>query len=580
MIEVGNKNPAEEAAERAIAEIYRCLDQNKSFLLEAGAGAGKTYSLIQALKYIVNKQGNVLLQRSQQIACITYTNVACDEIKNRVDGHPAVLASTIHAFCWSLIKDFQSQLWHELCNLPKWIERFENDSVRNPRKIEYDFGYPQVESEKISLGHNDVILLTALLMKNNKFRNILSSRYPILFIDEYQDTNKDFTEAILNHFVDNKESRCLIGFYGDGWQKIYSDGCGAIKNENLHYIYKQANFRSEKAIVNVLNLVRPDLKQAVKDPQSNGAVRVFHTNEWSGERLTKRPWKGDLPADIAHEKLEMTRDILMKEGWGFEPEKTKILMLTNNLLANEQGYSGIAKVFQGRNDDYVRQEDPHIDFFVNTLEPLCSAFESKQYGTMFEVLDRRTPNITSLSDKTKWVNDMETLIQLRLNGTIGEVLAYITNVKRPRLSGKVEEREQKYNEYKLNSSNEQNESMERLGMLRSIPYREVIALTHYIKEKTPFSTKHGVKGAEFENVLVVIGRGWDLYNFNQFLELSKAPETIPNNKVDFYERNRNLFYVAISRPMKRLAILFTQELSEDALSVLTNWMEQKNIHAI
>ena len=29
------------------------------------------------------------------------------------------------------------------------------------------------------------------------------------------------------------------------------------------------------------------------------------------------------------------------------------------------------------------------------------------------------------------------------------------------------------------------------------------------------STQHGVKGAEFENVLVIIGRGWNQYNFGR-----------------------------------------------------------------
>jgi len=49
--------------------------------------------------------------------------------------------------------------------------------------------------------------------------------------------------------------------------------------------------------------------------------------------------------------------------------------------------------------------------------------------------------------------------------------------------------------------------LEELEKLRGIAYSEVKALRRYLDGHSPFETKHGVKGAEFENVLVVeIGR--------------------------------------------------------------------------
>src|SRR3546814_1202712 len=71
-------------------------------------------------------------------------------------------------------------------------------------------------------------------------------------------------------------------------------------------------------------------------------------------------------------------------------------------------------------------------------------------------------------------------------------------------------------------------------------------LDRFIDGHTPFATKHGVKGAEFENVLVVVGRGWNKYNFAQMLEWIDAGP--PPDKLEFFENNRNLFYVACSRP--------------------------------
>ena len=54
----------------------------------------------------------------------------------------------------------------------------------------------------------------------------------------------------------------------------------------------------------------------------------------------------------------------------------------------------------------------------------------------------------------------------------------------------------------------------------------------------------------------------------------------PANKVDSFESNRNLFYVACSRPKVRLALLFTQVLSADAMARLTDWFGADNIIAL
>lgn len=117
-----------------------------------------------------------------------------------------------------------------------------------------------------------------------------------------------------------------------------------------------------------------------------------------------------------------------------------------------------------------------------------------------------------------------------------------------------------------------------LRKLRAVPYTELIALDRFIDGHTPFATKHGVKGAEFENVLVIVGRGWNKYNFGQMLEwIEPGP---PADKSEFFESNRNLFYVACSRPKVRLALLFTQVLSANAMARLTAWFGVDNIIAL
>lgn len=162
-------------------------------------------------------------------------------------------------------------------------------------------------------------------------------------------------------------------------------------------------------------------------------------------------------------------------------------------------------------------------------------------------------------------------------GTIGEVLEFIKENRGSILPDKINDIE-----VKLDSMTQEEiqgiATLSQINQLREVPYTQLISLALFVNNHTPFSTKHGVKGAEFENVLVVLGRGWNLYNWNQFLEW--FPDKYPINKQDSYIRNRNLFYVACSRPKRRLALLFTQKLSDEALTALNVIFGQENIHSI
>ena len=90
--------------------INNYIDEFRHIKFNAGAGAGKTHALKESLLYIVNKHGNKLKYHNQQILCITYTNVATNEIKERIGNSSLVKVSTIHERIWELIKDYQKEL--------------------------------------------------------------------------------------------------------------------------------------------------------------------------------------------------------------------------------------------------------------------------------------------------------------------------------------------------------------------------------------------------------------------------------------------------------------------------------------
>ncbi len=66
--------------------------------------------MINALSFLDKEMGESLSANAQQIAVITYTNAACDEISRRLQYKPIFAVSTIHSFLWELIKNYQTDI--------------------------------------------------------------------------------------------------------------------------------------------------------------------------------------------------------------------------------------------------------------------------------------------------------------------------------------------------------------------------------------------------------------------------------------------------------------------------------------
>jgi DNA helicase-2/ATP-dependent DNA helicase PcrA len=575
------ESPAEVASKKALNEMFTAISSNKCFRFDAGAGAGKTYSLIKALYFLINEKFKFFQKNNQQIACITYTNIAKKQIKDRTDNNPIIFTDTIHAFSWDLLKGFQKLLRMHVVELgDEWLARIEEAGGIKSQEVVYELGYPKIDAETISLDHDDVISLMAKFLAKPKFQVLLKNKFPVILVDEYQDTNIELAKSIVQNLIENN-SGVLIGLFGDHWQKIYGDnGCGLISSANIREISKNANFRSDKNIVFCLNRMRPSLKQNEFDPNSCGEIKVFHSNEWLGARKKGAHWGGDLPDTDAQIYFEKVTNALKKSGWCFESDETKILMLTNKVLASKQGYDKLADCFKYP-DDYLKKNDPYIKFFLDTLEPACEYFEKKEYGKMFNLLNKKQPLLLCRTNKIDWMTGFNELISLRTSSTVDSVINHLKTFSRPRLSPKIAVTEKRFHDLIDSSKNgsllEETDTkfLDKISKFKAIPYLEVINLYLFIENRTLFSTKHGVKGAEFDNVLVICGRGWNQYNWNRLLEGLKDSVTIEDPVT--YERNRNLFYVACSRAKKRLAILFTQELSAKALEEVKTIFGSENI---
>ena len=110
---------------KADTEIRTCVDDKQCFSVIAGAGSGKTTSLVMALKHLRVTEGVRLRRDDQKIVCITYTNRAADVISDRLDRDDLYLVSTLHKFLWGLVKRFTPNIREALCEhvIPAHIEK-------------------------------------------------------------------------------------------------------------------------------------------------------------------------------------------------------------------------------------------------------------------------------------------------------------------------------------------------------------------------------------------------------------------------------------------------------------------------
>ncbi|MGE7434189.1 UvrD-helicase domain-containing protein [Kitasatospora sp. NPDC001175] len=565
---------------RALHGILKALDSRRNFKLEAGAGAGKTHSLIDTLQHILKNRLRYLPRDGQRVACVTYTNVARNEIIRRTDASPHVFAGTIHGFLWEIIATFRKSVLQEIPTLRGWDRVLDGRTSLQGCSVNYDLGFRGIDGNKVHLAHEDVPALAARLFASQKFRSLTADRFPIIFVDEYQDTPSGLAEAMLGN-LSATPTESTYGFFGDHWQQIYDRTCGSIDHLPVVPIEKRANWRSGAAVVSLLNGMRPELPQAPVSGAEYGSVTVYHTNNWIGPRGTHSS-KGQLPDEALKKTLRWVINDAQKQHWDEASVPPKILMLTHSSIARELGFGSIDRTFK-YNDDYVRKSDEVVAFLLDVLEPCCDYFGSKQYGLMFDLLKRSRPRMMRRADKIGWTDLFDRINVARNAGTVGDVLDIVleqTYFAPPRtVVGRQRKWELAQGELEHGQELSEPRRLVEYGKFRNVNYREVVALREYVQESTPFSTQHGVKGEEYPSVVAVFG-GWSRYNFPMMLADFPSSATFTDDDRKRFERSRNLFYVACSRARKNLVLLFTTELSDGAIQTLEHWIGHSRITGV
>jgi DNA helicase-2/ATP-dependent DNA helicase PcrA len=523
--------------------IQACLDAQESFVVEAGAGSGKTRSLIETVQSLLATKRIEFEKANRRLVCITFTNVAKNEIMDRLNGDTLVLVDTIHEFLWKVIAPFQRELRLEVLA--------QNASAKAPlegleellRTQHITYGQYGRHFDRGELHHNDVISIAgALFEKYPKITRVAADQYPFIFVDEYQDTSQTVVDLLLNFFVKNPR-KPVVGFFGDSMQQIYDSNVTDVAGQHgLTLITKTENYRCSIAVIDVLNRLRTDLEQEPTGENKPGDVHLM-TSSASAPRAY----------EVAMTQLE-------GEGWTLD--NTKILMLTHKGIAREIGYADLLAAFALRSfgaEQLTEREDELGELFT-FVEGLGRAYNNKKYGQFLELLGQSGVSIKAVADKAEIASEMAKLDEARATGIVSDVITVLDSSSRIPLPRRIRKL---LSRLEADPSDDDESFAKRRASYEAtlaVRWDQVQKFVDYADEHTPFSTKHGVKGAEFENVLVMIDDSlWNQFKFAQVF-------TDDHSNERRLQKSRKLLYVCFSRAMSGLAVLCLGPMSADEIA--------------
>ena len=235
------------------AKQKEAIKKDGNVLVNASPGSGKTFTLVQRAKVKLET-----LPKHQQLALITYTNVAADEIAFRLDVRKNVFIGTIHRFCLEFIlkpfswlykwrqpkiittelkKNFLQSIY-ELENIDidqlDLVRKNLDGSFKIPIKWNYSIpfqnfasGYYDYLEQANLIDFNEILFRSYKIANEHDFvRASLANKFYEILVDEFQDTTSFQYEIFKLIF---QVGKCSFFMVGDEKQKILSFA-GAMEN--------------------------------------------------------------------------------------------------------------------------------------------------------------------------------------------------------------------------------------------------------------------------------------------------------------------------------------------------------------
>ena len=615
-------------------EIVQCLslENSSSFFMFAGAGSGKTRSLVGAIESVIESRQDQLRLRGQYVGVVTYTNAACDEIKRRIDFNPLVKVSTIHSFVWNLIEGFNADIkeWLEV-KLKGDITELEaqqlksrgvnKTSINRAKKIDskkkrllllgdikkFIYNPDGDNVERDSLNHSEVIGIAAHFISTKAtMQQILMNRFPILLIDESQDTNALLMDAVMT--VQGKYPESFsVGLFGDTMQRIYNDGKIDL-GRNLPADWKKPvkvmNHRSPARIVKLINQIRAETDgqtQRSRRDKGEGIVRFFILPSNAAD-------KEGAEKNIASQMSEITADT----KWLGTDDEVKKLILEHHMASTRMGFNEMFEPLykvERLKTGLIDGSLPGIRFFAREVLPVVEARAIndefavanivRQYSPLLKKQTLRKIGENQVKNLQKACVAVDSLNSLWADGsepTFGDV---ILEVARSGLftipeslrffTARTDEEKQIVTDEDADDNSEKSDSLtstDAWEVFFASDFSQLSKYVSYIEGKSGFGTHQGVKGLEFPRVMVIMddteARGF-LFGYEKlFGAKARSKADLENElagKDSGIERTKRLFYVTCSRSEESLALVaYTENPRAVRAQLLKNsWFSEDEI---
>ncbi|MBU3660390.1 MAG: ATP-dependent helicase [Flavobacteriales bacterium] len=294
--------------------------------------------------------------------------------------------------------------------------------------------------------------------------------------------------------------------------------------------------------------LKTDILNRIKDNKKNNRPEIEINEDDTFDTVVDK-------FELKNRQRVLKKDILLAD-----PIKAE---LYNQL--KDKPYSEVRKIYLNKDaliDDKKQEEDnenkkgskrDNLIKHLFKIQNNISLYQNKKYNEFLRVTDYRF-RITSITSKKTLKENIEILVNVGDN-TIEQVINDANEKGICLIDDKLiafkENKEYLYNRVK------------------DVKFSEFQKLYEYLEGQTPFSTQHKTKGAEFDNVLVILDNGgWNNYNFgNLFLETGSA---------SVLDRTQKIFYVCCTRAKENLAVFFHNP-NLHVIAKAKEWFGEENV---
>ena len=444
----------------------------------------------------------------------------------------------------------------KLLSREKNIKALETINSGLTKKIYYDPRINHDQLYKFKISHDTLLEYAEILItKHPMLQRLLVDKFPIIFVDEYQDTNTkiiNFIDLIRQRSIEIKKPVC-VGLFGDSKQNIYESGIGSdIYDLTKDYKRIKNNFnrRSSDKIIEFANKIRnDDIKQKSIYKNFNTETCNFYNDVLSEEKIN----------DI-------------QSSWNISVDnQLHCFLLKNENVAQKNSFTSVYNAFKScsKYDQLTTELFSNDDFKLGEIELLFKKILS--FKNNVSDVKSLVYNFIDVKNKEYYIEDIEKIINKikQINGnslneymySFFETLKDCNDIVHYVLGEEINNFDDLKN--KITSVLFKNEENPNLDIFFNLEMEELNNWYKYITEsfedkKIIYQTLHSTKGLQYDNVVIELDDQFarDSLFFERFFENYGNENNLEENEKRKYKQSQNLLYVGITRAIKNLLICY------------------------